>query len=132
MTMFVKNKDLFTKAEMIKELIRSKMGDICGDELLTIGCHLHHYWYDRRKEPLTEKEMIVYDILNKEGLNPTTVYSWLLATRAPNDVRVRYRKGKITSKQLVRFGRNEVEKEKCKEGLFLMQDIRNLVEVIIK
>lgn len=79
-------------------------------------CHLHHFWYDRRKEPLNEREMIVYDALNKEELNPSTVYSWFLATRAPVDIKLRYRKGKITSQQIVRFGRNEVEKQRCRES----------------
>lgn len=130
--MFMKNKDMFTKAEMAKELIALKIGNISGDEILTIMCHLNHYWHDRRKEPLTEKEMIVYEALCKENLNPMTVYSWLLATKAPIDVRQRYRRGKIDSRQIVRFGRNEVEKERCKQSLEMMNEVRNLVEVILK
>ena len=54
------------------------------------------------------------------------------APRAPNDVRVRYQRGRINSVQLTRFGRNEVEKEKSRKGLELIREIRDLAEVIIK
>lgn len=130
--MHVKNKNLFTKAEMVRELIASNIGSISGDDLLTIMCHLHHHWHNRRKESLTEKEMKVYELLCKENLNPMTVYDWFLATRAPMDIRARYQNGKIDVRQLVKFGRNEIERERCRKSLELMREIRNTTEVLLK
>jgi hypothetical protein len=78
---------VFIKARMVCDLLKRHIGEVSGDELLTILCHLHHHHRNRRKEPLTEKEMIVYDILLKENINPHTAYYWLCITKTPEDVR---------------------------------------------
>jgi len=124
--------DVFTKAELVKNMVEEEIGVVTGDMLLTLMCHLNHFWLDRRKEPLTEKEMTVYSILNKEKLNPCTVYSWFLASKAPSDVRLRYERGKINSRELTMLGRNEVEKERCRKGLDLIREIKDTVEEVIK
>jgi len=124
--------DVFMKAELLKQMIEQAIGTISGDDLLTLACHLDHFWLNRRKEPLTEKEMMVYELLNKERINPSTAYSWLLASRAPNDVRRRYELGRIQSRQLVLFGRNEVEKAKCRKSLQLIRELRDLAEVTLR
>jgi len=124
--------DVHTKAELVRKMVEESIGIVSGDELLTITCHLDHFYLNRRKEPLTEKEMLVYTLLNKEQLNPCTVYSWLLASRAPADAKKRHELGRINVVQLARFGRNEVEREKAKTGLEFIREIKDLVEVVLK
>ena len=72
---------VFTKAQLLKEKIEQSIGALSGDEVLTLMAHLDHFWLNRGKEPLTEREMVVYDLINKEGINACTAYSWLLGAK---------------------------------------------------
>ena len=127
-----KTKDCFTKAIMFADFVKNQIGEVSGDELLTILCHLHHHYRHRRNEPLTEKEMLVYDLMLREGLNPHTVYSWFLAAKAPSDVEQRLKEGKISIQQAQKLGRNEVLKEQARKGIEFLRDCRNLAMEVLK
>jgi uncharacterized protein YjaZ len=132
MERYTRSKDVFVKSNMFATLIKSHIGEISGDDLLTILCHLHHHHRDRRREPLTEKEMIVYDIILKEGLNPHSVYAWFCASKTPEDVRKRIEKGKIDLRQAEKLGRRQIQKERAIKGIEFLRECRALVEVLLE
>ena len=85
----------------------------------------HHYGY--RKEPLAEREMLIYDLLLKEDINPETAYEWMLATKVDQGIKQRLENNEISQKQAVRMMKNNDEMLRVNRNLSIIKDCRKLL-----
>nr|AQS33910.1 hypothetical protein [uncultured archaeon] len=92
--------DIFAEVNEIKKHIGEILPELDGDRLIIMMSHCRQYYeghlhYGRRgipenqqkKRDLTEAENILYELLLKLKLNPSTSYRWFLATRIPQDIK---------------------------------------------
>ncbi len=100
---------IFDKTKEIKEYISMVLPEVDGSRLIHVISHCRRFYegklhYGRRSikenqsrvRDLTEAERILYDLLLKHNLNPSTTYRWFLATRVPTDIKEKLAKGMIS------------------------------------
>jgi hypothetical protein len=73
------------------------------------------------------REMIIYDELLKEHLNPATMYEWLLAAQADDGTKRLLLKGKISQKQTTRLGHRYLMRQKARKSLAFLDNVRKVV-----
>lgn len=128
----IKNWDTCRKMEFAKEIIKRSLGEIPKREISVILCRIAHKHNDPKwkTRELTEKEMIVYDCLLKEELNPATVYKWYLLTRTPDDVKQKLRLGIISQKKALKLNAGRIRYKEMQAGFDLMEQCRMLIRGI--
>lgn len=134
-----KKRNLFDKVNELKQKINVIVPEIDGQRLIDIVHHIkaereNKYYYGRKgwkttkiKKELTHVEHLIKELLIKEGLNPSTVYRWLLACRIPSDIMDKLRKGLISQKKAYEIALNRKKNQKSAQTLILME---NIIEII--
>ena len=100
--------------------------------------HCRNYYegklfYGRRDSPkrkpreLTTNERMLYDYILKNGLNPSTTYRWFLATRLPDDIKEKLRKGQIGQNKAMQISANRRRVKHSNMGLLMMEEIRSAI-----
>ena len=127
MKLYLKNKSLFEKSAILTSFLQEKIKDLKTEEITVSLSHIakHHYGY--RKEPLTEKEMLVYDLLLKEDINPETAYEWMLATKGEEDIKQKLENKEISQKEAIRLIRNNEERVRVNKSLSVLKECRKLI-----
>lgn len=113
----LQGKDVFQRAEITINRMKTLIGEVPEEEIISTMGHLAKRYYNRYKNELTEKEMIIYDAILREDLKQETIYEWLLAARVKPPDRLLYRKGKISQKKATSLGRVEFMRLRAKKSL---------------
>lgn len=133
-----KKRNLFDKVNEIKQYIKTILPEIDSDKLLSIMSHCRRFYegnlhYGKRDSPnkkpreLSINEKIIYEYLIKNGLNPSTVYRWFLASRIPSDIQDQLKKGKISQRKAFEIASNRLRNRISSEGLIMMEEIRDII-----
>jgi hypothetical protein len=136
-------KSIFGKTSEIKEKLKQILPEIQGDRLISMLGHCRRYYegnlyYGRRarnkkekenRKPLklTEMEKILYDFLIRNKLNPSTTYRWFLATRVPEDIKDKLRKGQISYKKAMEISYNRKKVRESNTGLLMLEEILEVI-----
>jgi len=136
-------RSIFDKTKEIKEQLNQILPEIQGSRLISMLGHCRrHYegnlYYGRRakdkkekkdKKPLnlTEMEKVLYDFLIRNKLNPSTTYRWFLATRVPEDIKDKLRKGQISYKKAMEIAYNRKRVRESNIGLLMLEEIRIII-----
>jgi len=133
-------RNIFDKVSEIKQHINMILPEIDGDKLINMMSHCRRYYegklhYGRRnvkenldkKRDLTESERILYDLLLKLNLNPSTTYRWFLATIVPADIKEKLAKGHISQKKALEISANRKRVKESNVGLLMIEEIRTII-----
>jgi hypothetical protein len=119
--------DVFRKANYVQGLINTTIPGVSSDEVYTMLGHVAHHHYNTRKVGLSEKEILLYDLLLKHKLVPSTVYNWFSLTRTPQDLQQRVRRGTISQKQALRMAMNRKRQQEMSLSLQILESGRNAI-----
>jgi hypothetical protein len=131
--------DIFVKVDQIKQDIKTIIPEIESDKLLPMMSHCKNYYYgklyygrkgkpNRKKRKLTHNEMVLYEYLLKNKLNPCTTYRWFLATRIPEDVKDKLRQGKISQRKAMEISANRKKARIGSKGTLIIEQLRILMD----
>jgi len=81
----------------------------------------------RFKDELSASELILYDYLLKNKLNPCTTYRWFIATRIPDDIKEKLSLGQISTKKAMEISANRKRVRESNLGLLMMEELRTIV-----
>lgn len=134
---------IFDKVSEIKKQLNQILPEIEGNRLILMLCHCRRYYegnlyYGRRtsnkdekvkrkKLDLTPTERILYDFLMKNKLNPSTTYRWFLATRVPEDVKDKLKKGQLSYRKAMEISYNRKRVRESNIGLLMMEEMRTII-----
>ncbi|MBI2573566.1 hypothetical protein HYV86_06900 [Candidatus Woesearchaeota archaeon] len=131
---------IFYKVNEVREHIKQEIPELSGDRLIHMLAHCRRHWegnlhYGRRavKEnalkvrELTKTEHILYDLLLRLKLNPSTAYRWFLATRVPDDIKEKLRNNQISQKKALEISANRKRVKESNIGLLMMEEIRTIM-----
>ncbi len=114
-------------AEQTISLVKSRIPFYQSEgDLYTALIRVSKQHYRRRKTELTENEMKLYDLLLSENLCPDTVYNYLKMYMTSDDLKERFRKGKVTREQLYKCGMNELRRLRVRKLLSIITEGRKL------
>jgi len=119
--------DVWKKIKFVERLIEESIGVVNGDDLYTMLGRISHYHYTTRQHGLKEKELMIYEILIKNDLNPSTVYKWYCLTRTPQDLQQRIRSGKINQKQALRMTLNRRREKEMGLAMQVLTEGRDVI-----
>lgn len=135
-----KKRSIFDKVNEVKQHIKATLPEIDSDRLIIMLCRCRRYYegnlhYGRReikdnrqkKQELTETERILYDLLLRLKLNPSTAYRWFLATRVPSDIKEKLEKGMISQRKALEISANRKRVKESNIGLLMMEEIRTIM-----
>ncbi len=135
-----KKRSIFDRVYEIKQHIKVILPEVEGDRIIRMLSHCRRYYegklhYGRRSvktnltrvKDLTEAERILYDLLLKLDLNPSTTYRWFLATRVPSDIKEKLEKGQISQKKALEISANRKRVKQSNIGLLMMEEIRTIM-----
>ena len=122
-----KNKSVFEKSSILTSFLLGKIDGLKAEEIVLSLCHVAKSYYGYRKEPLTEKEMLVYDLLLREDIKPETAYEWVLATKGDDEVKKKLESKEISQKQAIRLTRNNEEMLRVNKSLSILKECRKLL-----
>jgi len=133
-----KKRNLFDKVNEIKEHIKTFFPEIGSDKILAIMSHCRRFYEgnlhdgrdscSKKPRPLSHNERLIYSYLRKNNLNPSTVYRWFLAARIPADIRSQLARGVISQKKAFQLSANRLRNRISREGLFMMEEIRQIIK----
>ena len=135
--------DVFEKVRRIREYIDQHLPEIEGDRLIHMLAHCRVYWegkfyYGRRTaDPeirktrklldLTKTEAILYDLLIKSGLNPSTIYRYFLAARVPEDLMKEVRMQRMSVRKAMEINANRKRVRNNRKGWEMLEEIRSVI-----
>jgi len=132
--------NIFDKINSIKKDIKGLLPEIEDDKILPILSHIRNKHYGKlhygrralpenlqRKRELTRTEILIYDYLLKNNLNPSTTYRWFLACRVPQDIKEKLANGQISHKKAIMIAGNRLRAKESNIGLTMMEEIQNIV-----
>ena len=76
---------------------------------------------------LTEAEKIMLDYLLKNNIVPITVYRWFRASKVPEDIMNKLRKGQVSVKEAIRSATNRLKQRQSNTGLIVLEEINNVI-----
>lgn len=89
--------DVLEKVDKIKELIKKELGDLDDSKIHEMISHVGHLVYTKnwktRARKLTKEEVKLFELLNRHGYNPNTVYKWFLVEKSPEDLKQKIKEG---------------------------------------
>jgi hypothetical protein len=133
-----KKRNIFDKVTEIEEILYNSLPELKGDRKLLIYmlCHCRRYfegklYYGRRsigdnihrQRPLTINERVIYDLLIRHNLNPSTAYRWFLYTRIPSDLKEKMMSDRISARQALTISANRKKTKDSKLGILMMEEI---------
>src|SRR3989338_3102644 len=105
-------------AEQTINLVKTRIPFYANEgDLYTALIRVSKHHYRNRRTPLTENEMKLYDLLLAENLCPDTVYGYLKMYMVSDDIKERFRKGKISRENLKEIGMNELRRSRVQKLL---------------
>ncbi len=119
--------DFFVKRKIVEELINRTFSDMSGDEILTILCRLDKYWINKRKNQLSVREGIFYNMLVENGFIPCTVYRWFYKTIIPSDMPTRIKKDRVSNKQFQRMKKNMSKRQRVNQEFKLVEECIKII-----
>ena len=122
-------KDVFEKVVLLKGLLDSTIPEVKKldeFEYKRMMCHLAHYHCNNR-QTLTEIEMLAYDTLIRNDVNPSTAYKWFCLTTLPKDFQHKLRTGRITQKQALRKATKRRRDKEIASGFEIMEMVRESI-----
>ena len=129
MKQHILRKNGLISAEQTIKLIQEKVPYYANaGDLYSALIRVSKYYYGRRSTNLTENEMMLYDMLLKHNICPDTAYQYLRLYMVPDNVKERFRNGKLTRKQILSLGMNEVRRSRIQKFLSVVRDGRRLFE----
>ncbi|MBI4152105.1 hypothetical protein HY495_00205 [Candidatus Woesearchaeota archaeon] len=133
-------RNIFDKVHEIREHIKKVLPEVDGSRLIQMLSHCRQYYegklhYGRRgipenqqkKRDLTEAERILFDLLLRLNLNPSTTYRWFLAARIPGDIKEKLAKGMISQKKALEIAANRKRVKESNTGLLMIEEIRTIM-----
>lgn len=118
--------NVFEKVKKVREVVGDVYPLLSVEELAGIVGFLSNHWHGKKRKrniKLTQQQLLIYDLLLKNGFNPATVYKWLLLATAPGDVREQVRDGVPIVKAL---------RQRRKTQQLLSIDEKQFIEAVIK
>lgn len=80
-----------------------------------------------KTKPLSEAERIMLDYLLRNKLVPITTYRWFRASKVPEDIMHRLRKGQVSVKDAIATATNRLKQKQSNTGLLMMEDINQVI-----
>ncbi|OIO63014.1 hypothetical protein AUJ83_01910 [Candidatus Woesearchaeota archaeon CG1_02_33_12] len=120
-------KDVFEKVVLVKGIVKStipKLIEVDDEELKLMFSHLAHYHRDDERNTLNETELILYDTLIRNDVNPATVYKWFCLTMMPNDLFHQLGTGRISQKRALMLNAKRRRDKEIAMGLEIMEIVR--------
>lgn len=118
--------NVFEKVRKVREVVADVYPSLSDKELAGIVGFLSNHWHGKKRKrhvKLTKQQLMIYDLLIKNGYNPATVYKWFLLATAPGDVREQVRDGVPIVKAL---------RQRRKTQKILNIDEKQFIEAVIK
>ena len=135
-----KKVNIFNKVAQIKEDLKGLFPEIEEDRIIPMFSHVRNFFYGnlyygrrnvpenkKRKRKLTKAEMLLYDYILKNNLNPSTTYRWMIACRVPADIKEKLSKGQISYKKAMQISANRKRMKEGNIGLLMIEEINNVV-----
>lgn len=132
--------NIFDKVNKIKNDIKVLLPEIGEDKLIQMFSHMRRYYEGnlhkgrrsnpenwKKKKRLTKAELILYDYLLKNKLNPSTTYRWMLACRVPSDIKDKLKQGRLSYKKALQISANRKRVRESNQGLLMMEEINNVI-----
>ncbi len=119
--------NVFEKVKGVREVVKDVYPELGVEELARIVGFLANNWHGGKRKKtvsLTRQQLMVYDLLMKNGYNPATVYKWFLLATAPKDVREQVRQNNVPIVKALRYRR--------KARQLLGVDEKQFIEAVIK
>lgn len=92
-------KDYLKRLQSLKKRLYDEFAWLSGRDLCKLMSKLGHFHYNRKKFILLGDDRCLYDFLMLEGLNPYTVYRWLLLERVPEDIRYQLKEHQLSQRR---------------------------------
>jgi hypothetical protein len=122
-------KDVFEKMNFVRELLKATIPEFKGfsdNKLKLVMSHIGHFHIDN-KPVLTELEIIAYDTLIRNDINPSTAYKWFNLTMLPVDYQHQLRTGRISQKQALRMHASRKRQLEISKGIQIIELVREAV-----
>jgi len=132
--------NIFDKVNQIKKDLKELFPEIEDDKIIPMFSHIKNFYYGKlyygrhsnpenkkRKRNLTPSEIVLYDYLLKNNLNPSTTYRWMIACRIPSDIKTKLANGEISYKKALQIANNRIRVKESNTGLLMMEEINNIV-----
>ena len=120
----------FIKAEQMKKYINTYVDETMSPkEMLVYLNHLINFNRKLRKK-LSDKELLLKDVLEKVNVNPYSAYRWIRTSLTPEDLikRVKGKGRKFSMKRAEELLRADLEKEKATLHIMILDLSRKIVE----
>lgn len=119
--------NVFEKIKGVRKVVNGVYPELGVEELSRIVGFLANNWHGKKRKKhvcLTKQQLMVYDLLMKNGYNPATVYKWFLLATAPQDVREQVRQNNVPIVKALRYRRTSRQ--------LLSVDEKRFIEAVIK
>jgi len=78
--------NVFEKVKGVREVVSDVYPELGVDELTRIVGFLANNWHGKKRKShvkLSQQQLMIYELLMRNGYNPATVYKWFLLADAP-------------------------------------------------
>lgn len=98
--------NVLKKLEKFKKQLLAFMPDMDEKELKRSLIKIRNH--NIRKTKLGVQEVMLYRFLTVHSHNPNTLYSWILLSECPEEIKEQYEKGEISLKEAIKRSKVEV------------------------
>ncbi|MFH1332675.1 MAG: hypothetical protein ABIH53_00355 [archaeon] len=91
--------NVFEKIKGVREAVNCVFPEMTLEDLTRTVEFLANNWHGSKRKKhvtLSQQQLTVYELLLEKGYSPATVYKWLLAASAPQDVKEKLRNNSIS------------------------------------
>jgi hypothetical protein len=131
---------MLDKVIQIKKDFKELLPEIEQDKYIVMLSHVAYFCSNKKEyrarngrkktykvKPLTEAEKIMLDYFLKNNLVPITVYRWFRASKVPQDIMQKLRKGQVTVKEAIKTATNRLKQKQSNTGLIMLEEINNVI-----
>ena len=94
-------KSFVEKLGTARKLLASRFPRLDMQNLDKLMSQLGHYHYNKKKFFVIGESKEIYNFLIENGLNPYTVYRWLLLERLPEDIKFQIKEKQVNQKNAI-------------------------------
>ena len=119
--------NVFHKIKTIRELVKEIYPKLSIEDLTKEVGFLTNYWHSGKRQKgisLTQRQLILYELLIKNKYNPATVYRWLLLATAPTELQEDVKIGKLSIRTALTRRKQEMSSLSVTEREFMDAVIR--------
>ncbi len=137
---FNKRLNMLDKVNIIKKDFKTLLPEIEQDRYIIMLGHCAYFCENKKEyrarngrkklykiKQLTEAEKIMLDYLLKNNIVPITVYRWFRASKVPEDIMNKLRKGQVSVKEAIRSATNRLKQRQSNTGLIVLEEINNVI-----